>query len=333
MRAMVLHHPSLIEKHPLQLEDVPKLFPKNGELLVKVLACGVCRTDLHIIEGELKAKKLPLIPGHQVVGVVEKAGPNCQFKQDDIVGVAWLRHTCGVCEFCKKNQENLCPKSLYTGYHENGGYSEYAIAQDAFAYLLDTHDDPMHIAPLLCAGIIGFRALKQSGIQPKQTLGIFGFGSSAHLAIQVAKYWGCEVFVATQSVNHQQLAKDMNADFVGDYNTVFPSKVDAAVVFAPAGNIVPKALQSIKNGSVVAIAGICMTPIPKLDYDSTLFHEKKLVSVEANTREDGKEFLKLAKKIPIQTHVQEYPLEKANEALDDLKHHKLKGTAVLNIHV
>jgi propanol-preferring alcohol dehydrogenase len=332
MRAMVLHQQSLIEKKPLHLEEVEIPSPKERQVLVKVLACGVCRTDLHIIEGDLKPKKLPLIPGHQVVGIVEKCGPKCtQFNIGDKIGIAWLRYTCKKCKFCKSNKENLCQSSLYTGYDAHGGYAEYTTVDEEYAYLLPKKLDPVATAPLLCAGIIGYHALKQSGIQKKGILGIYGFGTSAHLTIQVAKYWGCTVFVATKSSNHQQLAKEMGADCVGPINVLFPAKTDANLVFAPVGEVIPWALRSLNSGGTASIAGISMTNIPELNYEQMLFHEKKLVSTESNTRKDGKEFLELAEKIPIKAHTTTYPLEKANEALGALKAHKLQGAAVLKV--
>ena len=332
MRAMVLHKQMPIESYPLKLANIEKPVAQKGEILVKVKACGVCRTDLHVIEGDLKSKTMPIIPGHQVVGVVERLGDGCkEFKIGERIGVTWLGYTCQKCFFCKHEQENLCEASAYTGYMLQGGFAEYIIVKEAYAYHLTGSFDDVHYTPLLCAGIIGYRAYKRSNIKPRGHLAIFGFGSSAHLIIQIALFQGVKVFVATDSKHHQMLAKAMGASWVSDTKDELPLKVDSAIVFAPAGEIVPYALKAINKGGTVSLAGIHMTPIPQLNYETDLFHEKSLCSIEANTRKDGKEFLAIANQIPIEAHTKIYPLEQANEALTDLKRHKLQGTAVLII--
>jgi propanol-preferring alcohol dehydrogenase len=332
MKALILEKPGSIFEHPLSLVELATPEPLANEVLIRVSACGLCRTDLHIIEGELAAKKLPIVPGHQVVGKIVKMGSSCRrFSLGDRIGIAWLRSTCAECEFCRAGQENLCQSSLYTGYHADGGYAEYAAVPEDYAYLIPEIFSDAQATPLLCAGIIGYRALRRSELKAGQKLAIFGFGSSAHITLQVAQHRQCEVYVATRGQSHQQLARAMGASWVGDTFDKLPSLVDSAIVFAPVGEIVPIALRALKSGGTVALAGIYSTPIPEMSYDQHLFHEKNLRSVEANTRQDGIEFLREAAQIPLKPKVTIFPLDQANEALCRLKRDEIDGTGVLLI--
>ena len=300
MKAMQILKPAPIETNPLILNEIEKPAPKNNELLIRVLVCGICRTDLHVAEGDIKKGTYPITPGHQVVGIVEELGKDChQYKVGDRIGVAWLGHTCSNCKFCKNGQENLCAKSQYTGYHLQGGYAEYLVADESYVYSLPDDFSDEEIAPLLCAGIIGYRAYKKSRIQKNQKLGLIGFGSSAHITMQVALYNNCEVHVATRDEKHQRLAKEMGAKSVSDGQSPFQEKMDSVIVFAPAGELVPLALKSLTSGGTCALAGIYMSEIPSMVYEDCLFHEKNLCSVEANTRLDGKDLLEISQKAQI----------------------------------
>jgi propanol-preferring alcohol dehydrogenase len=330
MKAMMLHAQAPIDENPLRLEDVPRpeLGPKA--VLVQVEVCGICRTDLHVVEGELPPAKLPVIPGHQVVGRVVERGPGAtRFQIGDRVGIAWLRSVDCTCKFCRLGRENLCPNAQFTGYMEDGGYAECAAVNEDFAYPIPKGVEPIHAAPLLCAGIIGYRALKRSDIQPGQRLGIYGFGASAHVVIQIALYWSCEVYVATRGDRHQALAREMGATWVGSATDKPPQKLDSAIVFAPAGELVPLALEALDRGGTLALAGIYMSQIPPLNYEQHLFYERNLRSVTANTRQDGMELLQLAAEIPIRTHTETFSLEQANHALQRLKHDQIQGAGVL----
>jgi len=330
MRAMLLHQQQSIDTSPLQLESVPRPALEPGDVLIKVEACAICRTDLHVVEGDLPPAKMPIIPGHQVVGqVVERGAEASRFEIGDRVGIAWLRSTDGTCRFCRSGRENLCLDARFTGYMEDGGYAEYAAVREDFAYPIPAELEPIHAAPLLCAGIIGYRALKRSDVQPGRRLGIYGFGASAHVSIQVARHWGCEVYVATRGERHQALARAMGATWVGGAADSPPEKLDSAIIFAPAGELVPVALEALDRGGTLALAGIYMSQIPPLDYERDLFYERNIRSVTANTREDGEELLRLAAEIPIRTHTELFPLEEANEALQKLKHDGIQGAGVL----
>jgi propanol-preferring alcohol dehydrogenase len=327
---MLLRRQAPIHARPLEPAELPPPVPGPGELLVRVHVCGICRTDLHVIEGELPPRRLPLVPGHQVVGTVQGLGPGAQrFRPGDRVGIAWLRHTCGVCAFCRAGAENLCEASRYTGWHEDGGYAELTLVPGAFAYAIPAVFADRDAAPLLCAGIIGYRALRRSEVPPGGRLGLYGFGSSAHVVLQLARHRGCEVFVATRGAGHRALARRLGAAWVGETFDPMPAPLDAAIVFAPAGEIVPAALRAVRKGGRVALAGIYMTPVPALTYDVHLFHEKTLTSVEANTRADGEELLREAAAIPIRPAVTAFPLEAANEALIRLAEDRIDGTGVL----
>ena len=332
MRAMVLPNPGPIESSPLQLQEMPTPEPAPGEIRVRVLACGVCRTDLHVVEAELPPVQKQIVPGHQVVGVVDQLGPGTnRFAIGDRVGIAWLRYTCGKCQYCKAGNENLCPNARFTGYHENGGFAEYAVVREDFAYALPRELDAATATPLLCAGIIGYRALRRADMKPGCRLGLYGFGSSAHIAIQVARHWGCQVYVMTREARHQSLAMELGATWAGGANVQPPEKLDSAVLFAPVGDLVPPALEALDMGGTLALAGIYLTDIPKLNYERHLFHERNLRSVTANTRKDGEELLKLATEIPLLPRTTPFPLADANRALQTLKHDGIEGSGVLII--
>jgi len=330
MRAMAVHAQAPIDDRPLQVEerDVPP--PGPDEVLVEVEACGVCRTDLHVVEGDLPAVKMPVVPGHQVVGrVADRGATAARFELGARVGIAWLRYTDGTCPYCRGQQENLCPRARFTGYHADGGYAEFAVVPEDFAYPIPTGIEPLHAAPLLCAGIIGYRALRMSGVEPGRRLGIYGFGGSAHVTIQVALHWGCEVYVVTRGERHRVLARDMGATWVAVGVEAPPVKLDAAIIFAPAGSLVPSALEALDRGGTLAIAGIYMSQIPALDYERHLFYERVVRSVTASTRQDGMELLQLAAEIPIRTRTETFALDEANAALSRLKYDEIEGTAVL----
>ena len=317
---------------PLVLEHVPLPEPAPDEVRVKVIVCGVCRTDLHIVEEDLPAIKRPIIPGHETVGMVDRVGRNVRaLKEGDRVGIAWLQRTCRQCEFCRSGRENLCSTPTFTGYHVDGGYAEYATVPEHFAYPIPTVFTDEEAAPLLCAGIIGYRALRLSGIQPGQRLGMYGFGASAHITIQVARHWGCSVFVCSLKEEHQALARELGAAWVGGATDMPPERLHGAIIFAPAGDIVLPALRALDKGGTLACAGIHMSPIPSIDYDHELFGERTLRSVTANTKQDGIDLLREAAEIPIRPHTQRFKLEEANEAIKALKAGTIRGAGVLKI--
>ena len=327
---MVLERQARIATRPLALRDLPDPTPGPKEILVRIAACGVCRTDLHIIEGDLLPHLLPLVPGHQAVGRIAACGTGtARFREGDRVGIAWLRHTCGRCSFCRAGRENLCDGSRYTGWDAHGGYADYAIVNEEFAYAIPDGFSDAAAAPLLCAGIIGYRALSRSRVLPGQTLGIFGFGSSAHIVAQIARHRGCEVYVATRDASHRRLAEDIGAAWTGDTFDTPPAVLDGAIVFAPAGEVVPPALRALRKGGTLAVAGIHLSDIPPLAYDTCLFQEKTLTSVASNTRADGGELLREAAAIPLQPRVTTFRLNEANEALLALARDGISGTAVL----
>ncbi len=331
MRACLLTSPAPVESHPLRLCEIPKPSPGPGEVSVRVLACGICRTDLHVVEGELPQQKSPIIPGHQIVGTVESCGAGAaRFRPGARVGVPWLRRACGGCEYCRAGRENLCESAEFTGWTADGGYAEYACAPEDFVYALPEGFGETQVAPLLCAGIIGFRTLRLSGIAPGGKLGMYGFGAAAHVAIQVALHWRIQVYAMSRDERHRKLALDMGAAWAGDSFDAPPAKLDAALIFAPAGELVLPALRALRRGGVVALGGIHMSPIPPLDY-GLLYHERVLRSVANNTRADGEDFLRVAAEIPIRTQITEYPLEEANGVLNSLKNDAIRGAAVLRI--
>jgi len=329
---MILKRFAPIDQNPLELVDLPIPEPDSEELLLRVKVCGVCHTDLHTVEGELPEVKLPIMPGHQVVGVVEKLGKNTsRFKEGDRLGVAWLYSACGECAFCQRENENLCEAARFTGYHANGGYAEYIVVPEKFAYPVQEIFSDEKAAPLLCAGIIGYRALRLSEIKPGQRLGLYGFGASAHVAIQVAAYWGCKVYVFSRSEEHRELASKLGAVWTGTSKDEPPTKTDSSIIFAPAGELVLDALRVLDKGGTLALAGIYMTPIPEMDYVEYLYHERTLRSVANATRQDGEELLRIAAEIPIRTTTQVFPLEDANKVLELLKAGKISGAAILRI--
>jgi propanol-preferring alcohol dehydrogenase len=332
MEAMLLRKTKPAEARPLELVDLPLPQPGPGEVRLRVQACGVCRTDLHTVEGDLDLPKLPLVPGHQIVGVVEAAGIGAtRFQLGQRVGVAWLHKTCGVCEFCQHGLENLCQDAQFTGLHADGGYAEAMVVPQDFAYPIPDRFTDIAAAPLLCAGIIGYRALKLSQIKPGQRLGMYGFGGSAHVTIQVARHWGCEVYAFTRSAGHQELARELGAAWVGRAEDTPPAKLHGSIIFAPAGPLVLDALRMLERGGTVALAGVTMSPIPEIDYDRLLYWERGVRSVANFTRQDARELLQVAAEIPIETTVQTFPLEEANEALLALKRSEIDGTGVLVI--
>jgi propanol-preferring alcohol dehydrogenase len=330
MKACLLHAPAAVETNPLQFADVPTPAPGSGEVLVRVKMCGVCRTDLHVVEGELAPRKSPVIPGHQIVGVVEKCGEGAtRFKPGARVGIAWLHQTDGSCEYCRAGMENLCDHPTFTGWSVDGGYAEYAVGPQDFVYPLPENFADEHAAPLLCAGIIGFRSLRLSGIQRGGRLAFYGFGAAAHVAIQVALHWGVEVYACTRGKKHQELARQLGAVWAGEASEQPPKQLDAAIVFAPAGELVPPALKALKKGGALVLGGIHMSPIPSFDYD-LLYQERMIRSVANNTRKDGEDFLRVAAEIPIHSQVTVFPLREANRALNDLKSDRINGAAVLD---
>lgn len=331
MRACQVVSQAPIETRPLELNEVPIPEPLPDEVLIRVHVCGICRTDLHVIEGDLPQKKKPVIPGHQVVGTVERRGSLATLhKPGDRVGVAWLHRTDGQCEFCRSGRENLCINALFTGWTVDGGYAEYIVAPQHFVYPIPEGFRDEQAAPLLCAGIIGYRCLRVSGIVAGGRLGLYGFGAAAHVAIQVARHWGAEVYVCTRDERHQRLAGELGAVWVGGTIADPPEALDASIIFAPAGEIVPAALKALKAGGTLVLGGIHMSAIPPLDYD-LLWHERVVRSVANNTREDGLEFLREAAEIPIETSVQVFPLEQANDALNALKNDAIRGAGVLRV--
>ena len=332
MKSMLLKKFAPIDQNPLQLVDIPKPEPEPDEVLLRIKVCGVCHTDLHTVEGELPEVKPPIIPGHQVVGTVEKQGEKAsRFREGDRLGVAWLYSSCTQCGYCCRENENLCESARFTGYHVNGGYAEYMVVPEKFAYDIPGIFSDEEAAPLLCAGIIGYRALRLSEIKPGQRLGLYGFGASAHVAIQVAVHWGCKVYVFSRSQEHRELAEKLGAVWSGTSKDEPPARMNSSIVFAPAGELVPDSLRVLDKGGTVALAGIYMTPIPEMDYMKYLYHERTLRSVANATRQDGEELLKIAAEIPIRTTTQAFKLEEANKALQLLKEGKISGAAVLKI--
>jgi len=319
-------------ERPLELRDVP--VPQVGpeDILIRVRRCGVCHTDLHIVERELPEARLPLIPGHEVIGTVEKAGEKAgRFKPGQRVGAAWLRSACGTCRFCRSGRENLCESARFNGYHADGGYAEYMAVGEKFAYAVPDGFGDDEAAPLMCAGIVGYRALVLSEVRAGGLLGLYGFGGSAHITIQIARHRGARVFVFTRSAKHQEHARELGAEWVGTARDEPPTKLTNAIIFAPVGSLFLDALRVLDRGGVAVSAGIHMSPIPEMDYDRYLYHERKMLSVANATRRDGEELLKVAAEIPARTTVRTFPLEAANEALAELKAGRLDGAAVLKI--
>jgi propanol-preferring alcohol dehydrogenase len=330
MKAMVLEQCGPVESNPLKLKDIEVPEPGPGRVLIRVSACGICHTDLHVIEAEIETHKLPLVIGHQIVGEVEKLGRGVTaWKPGDKVGVPWLNKTCGKCYFCKHDMENLCEDGKFTGYDVDGGLAEYTVQDADWIYAIPEGYPDLEAAPLLCAGIIGFRALRLSDIEKGGVLGLVGFGASAHVTIQVARHRGCEVYVFTRSQEHRDHAMKLGAAWAGGIEDKAPGPCDSAVIFAPAGPLVPATLGKVRKGGTVALAGIYMTPIPEFDYNTLLYYERTLRSVANSTRQDCRELLKIAPEVPIKTEVTEFPPEDANRALNLLKKSKIRGAGVI----
>jgi propanol-preferring alcohol dehydrogenase len=331
MDAMLLRGARRVEENPLEFTQVETPEPRADEIRIAVRACGVCHTDLHTVEGEIALPKLPLIPGHQIVGVVESAGAHAtRFCIGERVGVAWLNWTCGACEYCARGLENLCEHARLTGQHVDGGYAEYVVVNENFAYKIPDAFDDAHAAPLLCGGIIGYRALRVCGVEPGERLGLYGFGSSAHIVLQIARHWQCEVYVFTRSEAHRALARRLGAVWTGGAGDTPPRRLDRAIVFAPVGDLVRDALRVLRKGGVVAHAGVYSSPIPQLDYN-LLYHERVIRSVANSTRQDAHDLLRVAAEIPVQTEIEIFPLHQANRALQALKASAVRGSAVLMV--
>lgn len=328
MRAAVLRSPGLVDTDPLQIEELSIPVPANDEVLLKVLACGVCHTDLHIVEGELPARLPWVIPGHQIVA--EVVDPHASSLQRGArAGVSWIGGTDGTCPFCLSGRENLCDQPTYTGYTHQGGYAEYATARADFLSVLPDELSNNDAAPLLCAGIIGFRSVRVAEVKRGQRVGLFGFGASAQLIIQVLLSWDCKVYVSTREPQHQQLARELDAEWVGGGTEVPPVALDCAVTFAPVGEVVIAALRSLAKGGILAINAIHLDRIPEFDYDSLLWGERQMRSVSNMTRQDGRDFLKIAAEIGLKPTVTTYPLEHANQALQAIRHNKFTRPAVI----
>ncbi|HSP36914.1 MAG TPA: zinc-dependent alcohol dehydrogenase family protein [Frankiaceae bacterium] len=330
MRAWIVERPRPVREEPLRLVDLPDPQPGPGEIRVRVSTCGVCRTDLHVVEGDLLPHRQPVVPGHEIVGVVDRCGPAAsRFRIGERVGIAWLRSTCGVCRFCRRDMENLCLDPRFTGWDEHGGYAELAVVNESYAYAVpDTFPD-LTAAPLLCAGIIGYRALRRAEVPSGGGLGLWGFGGSAHLTAQIAMAQGAEVHVRTRGQKGRELAAELGASSVGDSADPLPAPLDAAILFAPVGDLVPVAMSALDRGGTLAVAGIHLSDIPTLNYQQHLFQERTLRSVTANTRADGTAFLEAAARVPVRVSAVPYPFERAPKALLDLAEDRVRGAAVL----
>ena len=330
MKAAVLTSPAPISTSPLEIEDVPTPDPQPGHVLLRVLACGVCRTDLHIVEGELAPRKPRVIPGHQIVGeIVAGDTASAGLQTGARVGVSWLGGTDGTCVYCRREMENLCDFPTFTGYSVDGGYAQYALARADFCYPIPGKLDHLHAAPLLCAGIIGFRAIRVAGVEKGDRVGLFGFGASAHLSIRVLQAWNCEVYVSTRGDSHRKLAGELGATWVGTENEKPPVELDRAVTFAPSGDVVIAALSSLRKGGIVTINAIHLDRMPDFDYDRLLWGERQIRSVANMTRQDARDFLQFAAEIKLQAEVTSFPLDKVNEALQSLKNDAINGAAVV----
>ena len=330
MRAWAVTQPGPIDTGPVELVERPIPTPGAGEVRVRVSTCGVCRTDLHLAEGDLVPKRSGVVLGHEVVGVVDERGPGAErFRTGERIGVPWLRHTDGVCRFCRRGDENLCVAPGFTGWDADGGYAEYAVVEEAYAYRLPEAFDDEHAAPLLCAGIIGYRALRRSLLPPGGRLGIYGFGGSAHITAQVALHDGATVHVLTRGEEARRLALELGCASAGDAYDAPPEPLDSAVLFAPVGDLVPVAMRALDRGGTLAVAGIHLTDIPRLRYTDEVFEERQLRSVTANTRRDGEEFLRLAERLGVRATTTAYPMREAPRALADLAHGRFGGAAVL----
>ncbi len=331
MRAMVLSGAAPAQSKPLSLSVIDDPLPAADEIVIEVAACGVCRTDLHLLEGEINPPRYPIVPGHQAVGRVVAAGSAVtRFAPGDRAGAAWVNRFCGTCDYCVEGRENLCEEPVFTGFHRNGGFAEKVSVPASFAHRIPRGlGEEVRVAPLLCAGIIGYRAVKQSGLVPGRRIALYGFGAAAHIAIQIARAWGCEVFVVTRGRHARQRARMLGAAWVGEPGERPPRPADHAITFAPAGSVLPEALESLRRGGTLAVAGIYLDRIPEMDYERHLFQERSLVSVTANTRADARELLDLAARIGIHTDIEIFDLEAANEALIRLKEDRLGAQAAV----
>ena len=331
MYAMSLATPGAVEGGPLRRIERPVPEPGRGEVLIRVSACGACHTDLHIAEGEIELPRLPIVPGHQAVGTVERAGPGATRRSvGERVGAAWLNQTCSSCRFCRRGEENLCDGARFTGYHVDGGYAEYLVMPEEYVYKIPEQYSDIVAAPLLCAGIIGYRALRCAGVAPGDRLALFGFGASAHIILQIARHRGCEVFVFTRSKEHRRLALSLGAAWAGQAGEAAPSPADRAILFAPVGQLIPAALRALRKGGTLASAVIHLDRIPEMDY-SLLFEERVLRTVTASTRRDGEELLAEACAADVRIETEVYPLADANRALARIKASLVNGAAVLQV--
>jgi len=331
MRALILEHAHPVEETPLREADLPIPTPGPGEVRVRVRACGLCHTDLHTVEGDLPPHKSPVVPGHQIVGVIDALGAGVTaHREGDRIGVPWLHSTDGTCEFCHSGLENLCLNARFTGYDVDGGYAEYAVAPAEFCYPIPAVFSDENAAPLLCAGIIGYRSYRLTAVRPGENLGLYGFGASAHLVIQLARHEQCNIFVFTRNEAHRALARELGAVWTGRAEDTPPEPLHAAIIFAPAGSLVPQALRVLRKAGRLALAGITMSQIPALDY-SLLYHEKVIRSVANSTRQDARQFLALAGEVPLKTEVQLFDLGQANQALQALKKSEIRGAGVLRL--
>jgi len=331
MKAAVLSSPREVSQRPLEIREIPQPKPGPGQVLLRVRACGVCRTDLHIVEGELPPKHKQVVPGHQIVGEVA-GGATAEMPLGARVGVSWMGGNDGTCWYCKHGMENLCDAPTFTGYSVNGGYAEYAVARADWVYPLPEALDDLHAAPLLCAGIIGFRSLRVAGVEPGERVGLFGFGASAHLALPVLHAWKCKVYVSTRGESHRHLAQSLGAEWVGSEREKPPAELDRAVTFAPSGDVVLTALSSLRKGGVVAINAIHLDRMPEFDYDHLLWGERQLRSVANMTRADARDFLRMAAEIGLRPKTTQFPLDQANDALIALKNDAIDGAAVIVMH-
>ena len=332
MRAQILYTPKRVQEQPLQLTEIETPVPRANEIRIRISACAVCHTDLHICEGEIHPPQMPIVPGHQIVGVVEMRGTNAaRFEIGTRVGVPWLNWIDADCKWFGTDRENLCDNIRFTGFDTNGGYAEFICVDENFAYALPENFSDEHIAPLLCAGVIGYRALRLSEITRGETIGLFGFGASAHIVLQIARHWQKRVLVFTRSPLHQQHARELGAEWVGDGNDTPPRKLDSAIIFAPVGDLMVRALALSARGATIVHAGVHASPIPSFDYN-LLYHERTLRSAANSTRRDVIELLSLAAQIPIHTETTLYPFADANRALQDVKHSRVNGAAVLQLH-
>jgi propanol-preferring alcohol dehydrogenase len=331
MKAMQLRQTASIDTAPLVATEIDTPQPGPGQVRLKIHTCGVCHTDLHIVEGELALPHLPTIPGHQIVGTVDAVGQGVTLHEiGDRLGVPWLNETCGRCRYCRADKENLCENIRFTGLHANGGFAEYTVVHEKFAYPIPDIFSDAEAAPLLCAGVVGYRSLRLSRVQPGQRLGLYGFGASAHLIIQIARHWDCQVFVFTRSEHHRQLARSLGAEWTGGAEDDPGALMDSSIIFAPAGWLVPEALRVLDRGGTLALGGIHMSPIPEMPYD-LLWHERTIQSVANSTRQDALDFLQVAADVPVKTEVELFDLAQANETLLRLKRSEINGAGVLSL--